>query len=363
VPTFRPDIRDIAPYVPGRPIEDVALEYGFDPSDVIKLASNENPVPPIPSVRAAMARLIDNVHRYPDNEARLLREKLSEVLGVRYEELIIGAGSSEILRVVAMACGGPGTSAVYGWPSFAVYRLGSIMAMTERIEVPLDADRKFDLEAMLAAIRPDTTLVYLCNPNNPSGTFHPASDVEAFIDAIPERVMVLVDEAYHEFVTDPSHVTALPHAVERPNVLVARTFSKVHGLASLRVGYGISRAENIVDLRKAQAPLSVTALGQEAALVSLHHPDEISQRIADNASGREMLESGLEKLGVHHVPSQANFVYFRTDAGTDVVTAAFLRHGIILRPFADSWVRVSVGTPDENRRFLEAFEIELETLQ
>jgi histidinol-phosphate aminotransferase len=363
MPTFRADVREIAPYVPGRPIEDVALEYGFDPADVIKLASNENPVPPIPSVRAAMAHMIDKVHRYPDNEARLLREKLSEVLGVRYEELMIGAGSSEILRVVAMACGGPGTSAVYGWPSFAVYRLGSIMAMTERIEVPLDDNRKFDLEAMLAAIRPDTTLIYLCNPNNPSGTFHPASDVAAFIDAIPERIMVLVDEAYHEFVTDPSHATALPFAVERPNVLVARTFSKVHGLASLRVGYGISRAENIVELRKAQAPLSVTALGQEAALESLKHPDEIAQRIADNAAGRDVLEAGLAELGVHHIPSQANFVYFRAPNGTETVTKAFLRHGIILRPFVDGWVRVSVGTPEENSRFLAALEIELVALQ
>lgn len=363
MPTFRADVREIAPYVPGRPIEDVSLEFGFDPAEVVKLASNENPVPPIPQVREAMARMIEKVHRYPDNEVRLLREKLAEVLGVRFEEVIVGAGSSEILRVVAMACGGPGTSAIYGWPSFAVYRLGSILAMTERIEVPLDAGRRFDLERMLASIRSDTTLIYLCNPNNPSGTFWPADEVAAFIDAVPERIMVLVDEAYHEFVTDPSHATALPFALERPNVLVSRTFSKVHGLASLRVGYAVSREENIVELRKAQAPLSVTALGQEAALESLRHPDEIAKRIADNADGRAFLEAGLAEFGIEFVPSQANFVYFRTDAGTEAVTAAFLRHAIILRPFADSWVRVSVGTPEENRRFLDAMRAEVDALR
>jgi histidinol-phosphate aminotransferase len=218
------------------------------------------------------------------------------------------------------------------------------MAMSDRIEVPLDTHLRHDLDAMLAAIRPDTTVVYVCNPNNPSGTIVTTQELADFVEAIPERVLVLIDEAYEEFVTDPDHSTALPLAVERPNVMVVRTFSKVHGLASLRVGYGVSTASTI-------------------ALESLRHPEEIAERIAANAAGREFLERGLAHLGVEFVPSQANFVYFRTEGSTESVASAFLRHAIILRPFGEGWVRVSVGTPDENRRFLGALAKEQASLR
>lgn len=363
VPTFRADVREISPYVPGRPIADVATDYGFDPDDVVKLASNERPDPPLPQVLDAIARAATEAHRYPDNEGRDLRARLAEMLGVAYEEVMIGAGSSELLRVVATATGGPGTSAVYAWPSFIVYRLASVLAMTERIEVPLDASHSHDLDALLAAIRPDTTLVYVCNPNNPTGTVKTARDIAGFVDEVPERVMVLIDEAYHEYVTDESHATALPLAVERPNVMVTRTFSKVHGLAALRVGYGVSAASNITELRKAQAPFSVTGLAQAAALESLSHPGDIGERVAENAIGRRMIQESLADLGVDHVPSHANFVYFRLGAAADVVTHAFLEHAVILRPFASGWVRVSVGSEGENLRFVEALSAELHRLR
>ena len=363
MPSFRADVREISPYVPGRPISDVAADYGFDPADVVKLASNERPVPPLPEVLDAIARAAGEAHRYPDNEGRDLRARLAEVLDVSYDEVMIGAGSSELLRVVATATGGPGTSAVYAWPSFIVYRLASILAMTDRIEVPLDAEHGHDLDAMLAAIRPDTTLVYVCNPNNPTGTVRSADEIAAFVDEVPERVLVLVDEAYHEYVTDRSHSTALPLAIERPNVIVTRTFSKVHGLAALRVGYGVSAAANIVELRKAQAPFSVTALAQAAALESLDHLDDIDARASENAEGRAHIEAALDELGIEHVPSQANFVYFRLGAPTEVVTDAFLGHAVILRPFRGGWVRVSVGSEDEIRRFVDALATELARLR
>lgn len=362
MPRFRADVREISPYVPGRPIADVAAEHGFDPADVVKLASNESPVPPIPEVQQAMAAALADVHRYPDNQARLLTAGLAESLGVEPGQVVVGGGSSEILRIVATAMGGPGTSAVYAWPSFVVYRLASVHAMSRTVEVPLDAERRHDLDAMLAAVTDDTTVVYICNPNNPTGTIRTAEEIAAFVDAVPEQAMVVIDEAYHEYVTDPRHVSALPLALERPNVVVTRTFSKIHALASLRVGYGITAAENVVELRKAQAPFSVTAQGQAGALEWLRHPGEIESRRRANATGRAELEEGLAKLGIAHVPSHANFVSFRLRATTAETTGAFLRHGIILRPFGDGWVRVTVGSEPENRRFLDALRQELDLL-
>ena len=362
MPTFRPDVRAISPYVPGRPIADVAREKGFDPEEIVKLASNERPLPPLPAVREAMAAAIGESHRYPDNEARELRLRLADVLGVDYSEVMIGAGSSELLRMAATATGGPGTSAVYPWPSFVVYRLASILAMTDRIEVPLDPEQRNDLDAMSDAIRDDTTLIYVCNPNNPTGTIRSQAEIAAFVEAVPERVTVLVDEAYFEYATDASYGTALELALERPNVVVTRTFSKVHGLSAHRVGYGISRPENIEQLRKAQAPFSVTSLAQVGALASLDHLDDIGARVEENTAGRAVVEGRLEQLAIEFIPSQANFVYLRLGAGTGEVTEAFLDHGVILRPFSGGWVRVTIGSSDENARFLEALETELTRL-
>jgi histidinol-phosphate aminotransferase len=209
---------------------------------------------------------------------------------------------------------------------------------------------------MLAAIRDDTTIVYVCNPNNPTGTVVAADALAALVEEVPERVLVVIDEAYHEYADDPSHSTAVPLAVERPNVVVMRTFSKIHGLAALRVGYAVSAAENIVELRKAQAPFTITTMAQVAALESLAHPDEIAARAAFIARGRAYLETELERLGLTFVRSQANFVYFQLGAGTGQASEAFGRHGVIVRPLSNGWVRVSVGSAEENERFLRALE-------
>lgn len=362
MPRFRPDVLEISPYVPGRPIADVAAEYGFAAEDVVKLASNESPIPPIPEVLRAMTEALGDIHRYPDNEARRLRAALAVELGVAEDQLLIGGGSSEVLRVVATAVGGPGTSAVYAWPSFVVYRLASVHAMSRTVEVPLDTDQRHDLDAMLAAIDDDTTVVYLCNPNNPTGTIRDAGEIASFVRAVPEHVLVVVDEAYHEYVTEPGHDTAVPLAVELPNLVVTRTFSKIHALASLRIGYGVTAAANVTELRKAQAPFSVTGPGQAGALEWLRHPDEIERRRRLNAEERSSMEARVEALGVDHVPSHANFVSFRLGASTTRTTDSFLRHGIILRPFGGGWVRVTIGTPAENARFLDALERELPAL-
>lgn len=351
VPTFRADIRKISPYSPGRSIEAVARENGFDPSDIVKLASNESPLPPLEAVQQKLRESVSDVYRYPDNDGVVLREAIGAEVGVDPSHVWIGGGSSELLRVIAMAAGGPGTSAVYAWPSFIIYRLASILSMSDRIEVPL-TDYRHDLDAMSSAIRDDTTVVYLCNPNNPTGTHVDAAAVVRFVESIPDRVLVVIDEAYHEFVTAADHVSAIPLAVERSNVVVTRTFSKIHGLAALRVGYGIAAPETIDELRKAQAPFTVTSLGQDAAVESLRHEDEIGLRRVTNAAERARITREMELMGITVVPSQTNFVYFDASSVGDPA-AAYLRHGIIVRVFGTN-VRVTVGTDRENDRFLAA---------
>jgi histidinol-phosphate aminotransferase len=349
VPTFRADIREISPYLPGRSIAEVARENGFDPDELVKLASNESPLPPLAAVQEKMREAVPGVFRYPDNEAVGLRAALASDHGVDPSEVWVGGGSSELLRVIALATGGPGTSAVYAWPSFIIYRLASMLAMTDRIEVPL-IDHRHDLDALVKAVREDTTVVYVCNPNNPTGTHLGSAEIGHFVESIPDRVLIVIDEAYHDYVTAPDYATAVPLAIERPNVIVTRTFSKIHGLAAVRVGYAIAQSSTITELRKAQAPFTVSTIGQVAAEESLRHPGEIASRAAENAVERERLERGLAHLGVAYVSSQANFVFFDASSLDD---GAFLKHGVIVRMFRN-WVRVTVGSAAENTRFLDA---------
>lgn len=353
MPRIRPEVSALRPYVPGRPIEDVAREFGFDPRDVVKLASNESPLPPYPEAEVAMRTHVGDANRYPDNDCHDLKLALSEHLAVPADHVWVGAGSSELLRVAATAVGGHGTSAVYAWPSFSVYRLAAVLAGSSTIEVPLGPGLVHDLDAMAAAIRPDTSLVYVCNPNNPTGTLLDPGDVERFVASVPDRVLVVLDEAYHEFVTDADRHSGIRHALARENVIVTRTFSKIYGMAALRVGYAIGRPGTLTELRKAQAPFTVTALGQIAAVESLRHPDETSRRASENAEGRAHIESHLASLGLEYLPSEANFVYFRMSGYPDPAVE-FLRHAVIIRPVDGEWVRVTVGSPEENERFLEA---------
>jgi histidinol-phosphate aminotransferase len=351
VPTFRPDLSDISPYLPGRSIEEVAREHGFDPAYIVKLASNESPIPPLEPVQERIRALAAGVNRYPDNDAGELRSAIGRAEGLDPDHVWVGAGSSELLRVIASAVGGPGTSAVYAWPSFVVYRLASILAMSDRVEVQL-VEQRHDLAALAAAIRDDTTVVYLCNPNNPTGTHVGAPAVAMFVEQVPDRVLVVIDEAYHEFVTAEDHATAVPLALRRPNVIVTRTFSKIHGLASLRVGYAIGQPATISELRRAQAPFTVTTLGQAAAIESLAHPAEIAERKDENQRERRRVETALAGMGIDFVPSQGNFVYFDASRVSDVA-GAYLGHGIIVRTFRN-WVRMTIGTVAENERALAA---------
>ena len=241
-------------YSPGLPIEEVARRYGI--TDIVKLASNENPLPPFPEVSAAIAEIASGVNRYPDSGCFELTRAVSGATGIPEESLWFGAGSSELLSAVARAVGGAGTSFVFGWPSFAMYPVNAGLGGAEAIHVPLDGEQRYDLDAMAGAIRADTTLVFVCNPNNPTGTYRSHADVTAFIEGVDPDVLVIVDEAYAEYVVADDYESAIPLALERPNVVVARTFSKMYGLAGLRVGYMVGGSATLGSLKRAQLPFS-----------------------------------------------------------------------------------------------------------
>lgn len=353
---LRPGVAGIMPYEAGRPIEEVARSLGLDPDSVIKLASNESPQPPFPEVVQAIATAAGSVNRYPDNDCFEPGRALAQALGVAEENLLFGAGSSDLLRVFSLAVGGPGTSAVLSWPSFVIYRLAPLLAGSELIEVPLTADHRFDPKAMIHAIRPDTTLVFVCNPNNPTGTYLSRIEVSQLISDIPPGVTVIVDEAYFEYVTAPDYATAIPEAMERSNVVVTRTFSKIYGLAALRIGYAIGREETLGELRRAQAPFTVSSLAQVAAVQALKYPERVNERRRINAEERSRLEKELEARQIEFVPSQANFVYLRPRNDHAPTFQRFLEAGVIVREMGDGFIRVTVGLAEENDRFLTCLE-------
>lgn len=339
--------------MPGRPIDEVARELGIGSID--KLASNECPEPPFPEVIPLIEGLAPTLNRYPDSAGYELTGAIANHLDIPSASVWIGAGSSENLRCAALAVGGPGTSAVYASPSFVMYTIGTRISHADPITVPLTSSFAHDLDAMAAAIRPDTTLVYVCNPNNPTGGIRSGADVRAFIEAVPERVTVIVDEAYAEYVTDPSYRSMVHDAVDTSHVLVTRTFSKIYGLAGLRVGYAVGHPDLIEGLRSTQAPFTVNSVAQAAAIEVLKHQDRVVQRRQSNAAGRAMLADGLRNRGVDVADSQANFVYFEPASSAGELAEQLMQGGVIVRPLGKG-LRVSVGTEAENERFLAAWD-------
>lgn len=359
MPRIRSEIAALKPYRVGRQLADVAREHGLDPSDIVKLTANESPEGPFPGVVEAATRVLARSNRYPDNSCWDLGHALAEELDVDFSNLMFGAGSVALLSEIALAVGGPGTRMVYGWPSFIMYRFVAIWAGSQFAEVPLDDSFRLDLDALAAAIDDDTTAVMVCNPNNPTGTIRRGEDLEAFIDAVPESVLVIVDEAYHDFVTDPTYRTEVPLAVERPNVVVLRTFSKIYALAGHRVGYAIGRADLITELRKVQAPLTVNQVAQAAAIASLGHPEELQRRQAENSARRHRLMGALVERDIRMAESHTNFIYFELGENADEILAAMTAEGVIIRGMGPGWVRMTIGNDDENRRFLDALDAAL----
>jgi len=350
---IQPHILELAPYEPGKPIETLERELGISGS--VKLASNENPLGPSPRALEALRAAIGGVHRYPDGASFALRAKLAQRLGVSQRQLVFTTGGDELLELLAKTLLGPGRHVVYPWPSFAMYPIVAKGMGADATAVPLDAKFRHDLDAMLGAIRPETRLVMLCNPNNPTGASIGAGEFERFMARVPDDVVVCIDEAYFEFVRRSDFPDAIAWTKRRPGTVVLRTFSKIYGLAGLRVGYGVADEELAGYLERARHPFNVNRLAEIAAVAALDDVEHVERTRRVNADGIAYLERELAALGLETWPSDANFLLVRAGEG---VYDALLREGVIVRPMrgfglADC-VRITIGTPEENERAAKA---------
>jgi histidinol-phosphate aminotransferase len=349
-------VRALAPYQAGKPIETLAREYGLPAHDIVKLASNENPRGAPAAARLAMAGALADSGRYPDSNAYALRELLAQRLAVPPGWLTIGNGSNDILELAAATLLAPGRSCVYSQYSFAVYALATQARGARAIVVPARAFGH-DLVAMGAAVGPDTRLVYLANPNNPTGTFAQAAAIEAFLEALAPDVVAVLDEAYNEYLPPPQRYDAIAWVRRFPNLLVARTFSKAYGLAGLRVGYGVAQAGLSELLNRVRMPFNVSSLAQAAACAALGEEQFLRDSYAENRAGLEQLGAALAVLGLEVIPSFANFVLVRVGPAARVYEELLAR-GVIVRPVGNyglpEWLRVTVGLAHENARFLQA---------
>lgn len=349
-------IRRISRYLPGKPTDELARELGLEPATIVKLASNENPRGPGANVRAAIAEAVTELARYPDSNGFALKSALSRRLNVAPEQLVLGNGSNDVLELVSLAFLTAGDEAVYAQHAFIVYPLATQARGARGIEVPA---KHFghDLPAMRAAITPKTRVLFIANPNNPTGTWIPPAELEAFVASVPRDVVVVVDEAYNEYLVPTDRAASVEWIVRHPNLVVTRTFSKAFGLAALRVGYGIMDLGVAELLNRVRQPFNVNTLAQAAALAALADADYVEESRLLNESGLAQLAAGLQVLGVRYVPSHANFVLAKVGAASDV-DIALLKQGVIVRPVANyglpEWLRITVGLPQENTRFLTA---------
>jgi histidinol-phosphate aminotransferase len=353
---FRPSVEALTPYQPGKPVEDVQRELGLE--RVIKLASNEGPFGPLPAAREALARVADDLNRYPDGGSYRLHEALAARHGVAMNEIAVGPGADGCIDMLSQATLDPGDEVVCGWPSFASYVIYAAKQGATVNTVPL-RDHRYDLDALLAAVTPRTKLVYICQPNNPTGTMNSDRELDAFFERVPGHVLTVVDQAYFEYIDRPDY----PDAVERylkagRRVVVLRTFSKIYGLAGLRVGYAVGPSDVCASLAKVRRPFDVTTTAQVAALASLDDAAELARRSALNAEGRTRLEAVLREHGLDPVPSVGNFVYVETGGNAQVLFEQLLHEGVIVRPLAGfgapTAVRITVGAPEEVGAFAEA---------
>jgi histidinol-phosphate aminotransferase len=320
----------------------------------VKLASNEMSASPLPSVVAAICDAAAGVNRYPDNGASALVDRLAVQLEVSPSHLAIGCGSVTLCQQLVQATCGPADEVLFAWRSFEAYPLITRVVGARQHPVPLRPNHTHDLPAMLDAITPATRLVFLCNPNNPTGTAVRRDELIAFLDAVPEGVLVALDEAYHEFVTDPAVPDGMALHRDRDNLAVLRTFSKAYGLAGLRVGYCVAPEPVTTALRKVSVPFSVNALAQVAALAGLDVQDEVLARCQGVAAERDRVRAGLLAMGYPVPDSQANFVWLPLGAQTTAFTEHCLEHKIVIRPFPGDGARITIGDPAENDAFLAA---------
>lgn len=344
-------ISELNPYVPGKPVEELERELGL--TDSIKLASNENPIGPSRRALEAMQKALVGVHRYPDGSSFELRRILSERLGVRGDQLVFGAGSDELLELIAKAFLGPGDEVVFAWPSFAMYPIVVKGMGATSVMVPLTKDLVHDLDAMASAVRSTTQLVFLCNPNNPTGTSVGSEAFDRFLKAIPDDVLLVIDEAYFEYVRREDFPDSLKLVNSRPGTAVLRTFSKIYGLAGMRIGYGVMDREFASFLERARHPFNVSSVAEAGAVAALDDQEHVEESRRVNSDGMGYLQKEFSSMGIPTWDSDANFILAGTGAGT---YEALLPHGIIVRPMGGfglpETVRITVGTKAENERLV-----------
>lgn len=352
--TLNPVLENLPVYQPGRPIEEVARELGLPVEGFLKLASNENPLGPSPAAVKAMEQAASRMHLYPDGNQFYLKKRLAEILQVEPANLVFGNGSNEIIEFVGHALLGPGTNIVVSEYCFAIYPIVAKLCGAEVITVPA---RRLghDLKAMLAAVTPETRILFVANPNNPTGTLAAHAEVVELINHIPPHVLVVIDEAYIEFLDKPTDLLPLIRRGDFPNLVLMRTFSKIYGLAGLRIGYGIGHPTVIAALQKIRQPFNINAMALAGALAALDDVPHLIRTREVNQKGVDFLELGFRKLGLEFIKSHANFVLVKVGDGQKVFKD-LQAQGIIARPMAGyqlpEWIRISVGTPEENTRCL-----------
>lgn len=349
-------IRDIAPYQPGKPTSELARELGMNEADIVKLASNENPLGVSPKALAAIEKLLPELALYPDGSAYELKSVIAKKFAVAMEQIVIGNGSNDILELAARTFLVPGDRAVYAQHAFAVYPLAVKAVGGIGIEVPAK-DFGHDLDAMAAAITPEVKLVFVANPNNPTGTFIEADKVRAFLAKVPRQTIVVLDEAYTEYLPKPLRTDTAAWLKDFPNLIISRTFSKAYGLAGLRVGYGLAHADVIALFNRVRQPFNVNQLALAAAAAALNDDDFIAASFDVNERGMKQLTTAFQQMGLEYIPSFGNFVSVKVgDAG--VIFQKLLRAGVIVRPVASygmpQYLRISIGTESQNSTFLKA---------
>jgi histidinol-phosphate aminotransferase len=350
-------VRSIAPYQPSKPISELARELGLDERKIVKLASNENPRGVGPRTRAAIEAAFGEIARYPDGNGYELKLALSKRYGVDMSNIVLGNGSNDVLELVALAFLGPGLSAAYSQHAFAVYPLATQARGARAIVVPA-RDFGHDVEAMAAAIADDTRVVWIANPNNPTGTLVASERLEAFVRRVPERVIVVIDEAYNEYLHANLRSPTVAWLKRHPNLVITRTFSKAYGLAGLRVGYALAHPQVADVMNRVRQPFNVNGVALAAAAAALNDMEFVARSYADNLQGMRQIEEGARALGLEWIPSYGNFITIRVGRAAEIYKR-LLKRGVIVRPVGGAYqlpehLRVTIGTAEENERFLAA---------
>ena len=354
---FREELANLSPYKPGRPIDDVKREYGLQ--DVIKLASNENPLGCSPKAIEAIKNSLNILGLYPDGNCTLLKEALSKKLNISVNNIILSSGLDEMMDLLAKTFFKKDDEAIMADVTFPRYISTTMMMGAKPVIVPL-VDWTYDLNGMLNAITEKTRLIWLCNPNNPTGTMFTEKELVEFLDKVPKNIIVVYDEAYREFVTRDDYTkNSLPLLDKYPNIIILRTFSKIYGLAALRVGYTMASEEIITNINKVRGPFNVNTLAQVAAIAALEDEDFLKKAYDTNVEGKEYLYKEFDKLNLKYAPSETNHIFVNVEKNGNEVFVELQKRGVIIRPQIGEWIRVSIGTMEENRTFIEQLKVVL----